>query len=92
MYLICNFIIFIILCECKVEKWNSHREQEQIMERLVLHMRLGCGLLSITTSVSLPVNELDVLSVLHGQVSLAAVNHICAIHEAMNDCKTIRIH
>ena len=33
------------------------------------------------------VNELDVRSVLHGQVSLAAVNHICVIHEAMNGCK-----
>ena len=32
-------------------------------------------------------NELDVRSVLHGQVSLAAVNHICVIHEAMNGCK-----
>ena len=26
----------------------------------------------------------DVQSVLHGQVSLAAVNQICVIHEAMN--------
>ena len=32
-------------------------------------------------------NELDVGSVLHGQVSLAAVNQICVIHEAMNGCK-----
>ena len=32
-------------------------------------------------------NELDVPSVLHGQVSLAAVNQICVIHEAMNGCK-----
>ena len=27
------------------------------------------------------------LHVLHGQVSLAAVNQICVIHEAMNGCK-----
>ena len=40
--------------------------------------------MSITTPVSLLANELDVRSVLHGQVSLAAVNHICVIHEAMN--------
>ena len=32
-------------------------------------------------------NEFDVQSVLHGKVSLAAVNQICAIHEAMNSCK-----
>ena len=34
--------------------------------------------------MSLLANEFDVQSVLHGQVSLAAVNQICAIHEAMN--------
>ena len=32
-------------------------------------------------------NEFDVQSVLHGQVSLAAVNQICVVHEAINDCK-----
>ena len=32
-------------------------------------------------------NEFDVWSVLHGQVSLAVVNQIYVIHEAMNDCK-----
>ena len=42
-----------------------------------------CGLLSITTTVSLLANEFDVRSVLHGQVSLAAVNQICVIHKAM---------
>ena len=34
----------------------------------------------------------DVRSVLHGQVSVAAVNHICVIHEAMNGCKNIKVH
>ena len=52
-----------------------------------MHMRLGCGSLSITTPVSLLVNAFDVRSVLHGQVSLAAVNQICVNHEAMNGCK-----
>ena len=32
-------------------------------------------------------NELDVQRVSHQQVSLAAVNHICIIHEAVNACK-----
>ena len=59
---------------------------------LVLHMRVRCGSLSITTPVSLLANECDVRSVLHGQVSLAAVNQICVIHEAMNGCKNLKIH
>ena len=58
---------------------------------LVLHVRLGCGLLSITTPVSLLANEFNVRSVLHGQVSLASVNQICVINEAMNDCKNLKI-
>ena len=53
-----------------------------------------CGLLSITAAVSLVENELDVRSVLHcyRQVSLAAVNQIYVIHEAMNSCKNLKIH
>ena len=52
-----------------------------------LHVQLRCGSLSITTPVSLLANEFDVRSVLHGQVSSAAVNQIYVIHEAMNGCK-----
>ena len=55
-------------------------------------MRLGCGLLSITTPVSFLAKEFDVRSVLLGQVRLAAVNQIRVIHEAMNDCKNLKIH
>ena len=51
--------------------------------RLVLHMPIRCGSLSITTPVSLLANEFDVQSVLHGHVSLAAVNHFYVFHEAM---------
>ena len=61
-------------------------------KRLALHVRLGCGLLSITTPVSLLANELDVQSVLHGQVSLKAVNQICVIHEAMKVAKNLKVH
>ena len=50
-------------------------------------MVLGSGLLSVTTPVSHLANEFGVLSVLRGQVSLAAVNQICVIHEAMKGCK-----
>ena len=61
---------------------------------LFLHVQLRCGSLSITTPVSLLANEFDVRTVLHGQVSLAAVNQICANHEAMsmNGCKNLKIH
>ena len=53
---------------------------------LVLHVRLGCG------AVSILANEFDVQSVLHRQVSLAAVNQMCVVHEAMNGCKNLKIH
>ena len=56
--------------------------------RLVLHVRLG----SVTTLVSLLANEFDVRSVLHRQVSLADVNHVCVIHKAMNGCKNLKVH
>ena len=43
------------------------------------------------TSITLA-NAFDVRSALHRQVSLTAVNRICAIHEAMNGCKNLKIH
>ena len=45
---------------------------------------------SITSQVQ--TNEFNVQSKLHRQVSLAAVNQICVIHEAMNGCKNLKIH
>ena len=59
-------------------------------KRLVLHVRLRCGSLSITTPVSLLANEFDVQRVLHRQVSLTAVNQIYVYHKAMN--KNLKIH
>ena len=48
-------------------------------KKLVLHMQLRCGSLSITTPVSLLGNEFSVWRKLHGQVSLAAVNqNLCS--------------
>ena len=41
--------------------------------------------------MSLLANEFDVQSVLHGQVSLAAVNKIDVIYEATNGCKNLKI-
>ena len=46
----------------------------------------------VATPVSLLANDFDFLSVLHGQVSLAAVNQIFVLHEAMNGCKTLKVH
>ena len=57
-------------------------------QRLALHVRH----VSITTPVSRVANEFDVRSIFHGQVSLAAVNQICVIHEAMNGCKNLKVH
>ena len=37
-------------------------------------------------------NDFDVQSVLQGQVSLAAVNQISVVYEAMNGCKNQKIH
>ena len=66
------------------------------MWRLVLHVRIRCGSLSIITPVSILANEFDdirsVWSVLQGQVSLAAANQVCVVNEAMNGCKNIKIH
>ena len=62
---------------------------------LVLHVQLTLSTsrsLSFTTLVSLLVNIFNVRSVLHGQVSLVAVNQIYVFHEAMNGCKTLKIH
>ena len=59
---------------------------------LVLHVLLRCGLLSITTPVSLLANEFDARSVLHGQLSLAATNQKYVIHEAMNGCRNLKMH
>ena len=61
-------------------------------KRLVLLVQIRCGLLSITTTVSLLDNDLNVQKVLHGQVNLAAVNHIYVFHEVMNGCKNLKIH
>ena len=48
-----------------MEPAASTRTANGANKRLVLHVRLGCGLLSITAPVSLLANEFDVRSVLH---------------------------
>ena len=36
--------------------------------------------------------KVDVQNVMHGQLSLAAVNQMCVIDEAMNGCKNLNIY
>ena len=74
-----------------METRNSQLEHGQPIEQ-----KRGVGFAHDTqvwlAVVSLLANEFDVRSVLHGQVSLAAVNQICAIHVAMNGCENLKIH
>ena len=73
----------MVLLECPAKGANK---------RLVWHVQLGVAGCHFTSPVSLLTNEFDVVSVLHGQVSLAAVNHIYVFHEATNSCKNLKIH
>ena len=77
-----------------MEKRNSHLEHPQ--PRLLLHMQLRCGSLSITTPVSHLANEFDVRSELHGQVSCAAVNqilcHSVTLAQKVNNSKISQNH
>ena len=49
--------------------------------------------LAVNHNTSAPLaNEFEVQSILHRQVSLAAVNHIFVVHEVMNGCKSLEIY
>ena len=80
----------MVLLECKTKQRN--RAANRAYKRCVLHVRLRCGSLSITTPVTLLANEFDVRSVLYGQVGLAAVYHIYVFHDAVNGCKNLKIY
>ena len=58
-------------------------------KKRVLHVQHRCGSLSTTIQVSHLANEFGVRRAMHEQVSLAAVNQVCVIHEAMNGCKNL---
>ena len=59
-------------------------------KKLVLHVQLRCGSLSITTQVSLLANEFGVQSVLRGHVSLAVVNQIVSLMGPISSIKFVR--
>ena len=77
-----------------MEKGNSQckcsRTANGANKRIVLHVRLRCGSLSIKRPMSLLANDFHIRSVLHVQVCLAAaaatVNQIYVFHEAMSGC------
>ena len=84
LYLKYNYINSLVgVLNGKAEQPVCTRTANGASKRLALHVRLRCGSLSLTTPVSLLANEFDALSILLGQVSLAAANQICVIHEAM---------
>ena len=107
-YLIWKFYIpgFVLICyhiNGFVRVLNGTEEQSVrtrtangANKRLVLHMQIRCCSVSIKApgghSTSILVNEFDVRSVLHGQVSLTAVNHFYVFHEGMNGSKNLKIH
>ena len=73
-----------------MEKRNSQLEHGQPMKQARgLFCMCDSGVARCQSHLA---NEFDVRSILHRQVSLAAVNQICVIHEAMNSCKNLKIH
>ena len=77
-----------------MEKQNSQLEQGQPMEQTInLCCMCNSGVTRCQSHHQYHFRGIfDVQSVLHGQVSLAVVNQICVIHEAMNCCKNLKIH
>ena len=76
----------MVLLECKTEKGNADSQwRKQVLFACANKVWLAVNhKLSVTSA-----NEFDVRSVhvLHGQVSLTAVNHIYVFHEVINGCK-----
>ena len=78
------------LMKCKMEKWNNQANKAN--KRLVLHVRIRCDSLSITKLCYFRPNEFDVRSVLHGQVSSAAVIYRYVFLEVLKGCRNLKIH
>ena len=72
-----------------MEKRNSQLEQGQLMEQT---WGLFCTCDSgVAHCQSQHQYHFYIRKVLHEQVSLAAVNQICVVHEAMNGCKNLAL-
>ena len=73
-----------------MEKQNSQREHGQSMEQTRGFLcTCDSGVARFQSQYKY---HFCVRRVLHGQVSLEAVNQICVAHEAMNGCKNLKIH
>ena len=75
---------------CKTENRNSQLEHGQLMEQCFA--RATRVWVAVNHNTSVTSGEFNVRSVLHGQLSLAAFNQICVIHEAMTGYKNRKIH
>ena len=84
----------MVLFECRMEKRNSQCDQGQPMEQTIgLLCMCDSGVACCQSKHQYHFWRMsDVQSVLHGQVSLAAVNQIHVIHKDMNGCKTLKVH
>ena len=94
LYLICSCINGFV--GCKTEKRKSPCKHGQPMEQTRgLFCMCDSGVAHCQSHYQCHfnlANEFDVRSVLHGQVSLAAVNQIYVIHEAIDGCKNLKVH
>ena len=66
---------------------NSQWSKQDACFALAARVRLA-----VIHNTSVTSGESVVRSAMHGQVSLAAVNQICVIHEALNGCKNLKIY
>ena len=73
-----------------MEKLNNQLEHGQPMEQTRgLFCTCDSGVIRCHSQHQ---NEFDVRSVLHGIMSLAAVNQVCVIHEALNGYENVKDH
>ena len=75
----------MVLLECKTEKWNSQCEYGQPMEQTRgLFCMCDSGMARCKSQHQCHFWPMNLMFILHGQVSWAAVNQIYAFHEAIS--------
>ena len=87
-------IVLMVLLDCKTESGTvSVNTVKQCSEQEACFARTTQVWLAVNHNiiVSLLANEFVVRSVLHGEVSLVAINLIYVLHEAMNCCENLKI-
>ena len=79
---------FVGVLNWKAEQPVWTRTANGANKKLVLHMRLRCGSISITTPASHLADEFDVQSAnCTGKLAWKLSIKFCVLHEAMNGCK-----